>query len=37
MESILKFMRLNETIDELDLSNSELNPKKVYLLAKALV
>ena len=37
MESILKFMRLNETIDELDLSNSEFNSKKVYLLAKALV
>ena len=37
MESILKFMRLNETIDELDLSNSEINSKKVYLLAKALV
>ena len=36
MESILKFMRLNETIDELDLSNSEFNSKKVYLLAKAL-
>ena len=37
MESVFKFLRLNETIDELDLSNAELNSKKIYLLAKGLV
>ena len=37
MESVFKFLKLNETIDELDLSDAELNSKKIYLLAKGLV
>ena len=37
MESVFKFLKLNETIDELDLSDAELNSRKIYLLAKGLV
>ena len=36
MESIFKFLRLNPHIDELDLSDADLNSKKIYLLTKAL-
>ena len=37
MESIFKFLRLNNTIDELNLSDSNLDSKKIYKLTKALV
>ena len=37
IESIFKFLMLNTTIDGLNLSNSNLDTKKIYKLTKALV
>ena len=37
MESIVKFLRLNTHIDELNLSNSNLDSGKIVKLTRALV
>ena len=37
MESIVKFLRLNPTIDKLNLSNTNLDSGKIVKLTKALV